>query len=242
MFQSPKHAAVYGRSPKQNAPRQLIEEHMPLVRKIAWHVNGMARGAIDIEDLVQMGMIALVEAANRYEDQGHNFATYAGMRIRGALIDHLRASSNLCRSALNMRKAMRATQEQLSQILCRAPTEAEMAEAMGLDPATYRERADKAQQTQMESMDEVYSEHSMWFADIEDSAEELIEKDQLKALLTASLDQLNEREQLILQLHFVEELNLDEIGKVLDVTAARVCQIKKAALNSLRKTLADQVG
>jgi RNA polymerase sigma factor for flagellar operon FliA len=147
---------------------------------------------------------------------------------------------NFC-SALNMRKAMRATEEQLSQILCRAPTEAEMAEAMGLDPANYRERADKAQQTKMESMDEVYSEHSMWFADIEDSVDTLIEKDQLKAILTASLDQLNEREQLILQLHFVEELNLEEIGKVLDVTAARVCQIKKAALNSLRKTLAKQV-
>lgn len=241
MFQSVKHAEVYGRQPKQNTPRHLIENNIPLVRKIAWHVNSMARGVIDIEDLVQMGMVALVEAANRYEDQGHSFSTYAGMRIRGALIDQLRASSNLCRSALNMRKAMTATEYQLSQQLLRAPSETEMAEAMGLDPATYRERADKAQQMQMESIDEVYSEHSMWFADIEDSAEELIEKGQMKELLKASLDQLNEREQIILQLHFIEELNLEEIGQVLDITAARVCQLKKGALNSLRKILAEKI-
>lgn len=242
MYQPPTQSSVYSRQPKQIMPGQLVEDNLPLVRKIAWHVRGMAPGAIDIEDLVQIGMLALVEAANRYEDQGHNFSTYAGTRVRGALIDHLRASSNLCRSALTMRKAMRKTEDRLSQELGRAPTEAEMSDAMGLDAATYRERSDKAQQMQIESMDEVYSEHSMWFANEEDSVDIQIEKDQLKALLSANIGQLKEREQMILQLHFVEELNLDEIGKVLEITAARVCQIKKAALDTLRKRLADHVG
>lgn len=242
MYQPPTQSSVYSRQPKQIMPGQLVENNLPLVRKIAWHVRGMAPGAIDIEDLVQIGMLALVEAANRYEDQGHNFSTYAGTRVRGALIDHLRASSNLCRSALTMRKAMRKTEDRLSQELGRAPTEAEMSDAMGLDAATYRERSDKAQQMQIESMDEVYSEHSMWFANEEDSVDIQIEKDQLKALLSANIGQLKEREQMILQLHFVEELNLDEIGKVLEITAARVCQIKKAALDTLRKRLADHVG
>ncbi|MEO1045857.1 MAG: RNA polymerase sigma factor FliA [Pseudomonadota bacterium] len=237
MYESPQ-SSLYGRKPKQVSPGELVEQNLPLVRKIAWHVHSMAPGAIDIEDLIQIGMVALVEAANRYEDMGHNFSTYAGTRIRGALIDHLRASSNLCRSALNMRKAMRATEEKLSQELGRAPTEAEMAEAMGLDSATYRDRADKAQQMQIESMDEVYSEHSMWFADEEESIDVRIEKDQLRALLSAHIGQLKEREQMILQLHYIEELNLDEIGKILDITAARVCQIKKAALDTLRKRLA----
>ncbi|WOE74759.1 sigma-70 family RNA polymerase sigma factor [Alterisphingorhabdus coralli] len=241
MYESPSQSALYSRKPKAITPGELVEQNLPLVRKIAWHVRGMAPGTVDIEDLVQIGMVALVEAANRYEDQGHNFATYAGTRVRGALIDHLRASSNLCRSALTMRKAMRQTADKLAQELGREPTEAEMAEAMGLEPAVYRERADKAQQMQMESMDEVYSEHSMWFADEQESVDETIEKDQLKALLSANLAQLKEREQMILQLHFIEELNLDEIGKVLDITAARVCQIKKAALDTLRKRLTAQM-
>lgn len=240
MYQAPQ-SSLYGRHPKQIQTGELVEQNLPLVRKIAWHVRSMAPGAIDIEDLIQIGMVALVEAANRYEDRGHNFSTYAGTRIRGALIDHLRSASNLCRSALTMRKAMRATEDRLSQELGRAPSEAEMAEAMGLDASTYRDRVDKAQQMQMESMDEVYSEHSMWFAAEEESIDVKLEKDQLKALLSANISQLNEREQMILQLHFVEELNLDEIGKVLDVTAARVCQIKKAALDKLRKRLAGHM-
>jgi len=199
----------------------------------------MAPGVIEIEDLVQIGMVALVEAANNYEDRGHGFATYASMRIRGALIDHLRANSNMCRSAMDFRKQLRRVQEKLVRELGRNPTEQEVAAALGMDAAEFRMRSDAAQDVKFESMDEVYSEHSMWFADSEDSAETRMEADNLKKLLNASIGTLKEREQLILQLHYIEEMNLDEIGLVLGITAARVCQIKKSALETLRKRLAS---
>lgn len=235
----PIETITYGRKPAAVPPGKLIEAHLPLVRKLAWHVRGMAPGVIEIEDLVQIGMVALVEAANNYEDRGHGFATYASMRIRGALIDHLRANSNMCRSAMDFRKQLRRASEKLMRELGRNPTEAELAAAMGMDAAEFRMRSDAAQDVKFESMDEVYSEHSMWFADSEDSAETRMEADNLKQLLNASIGTLKEREQLILQLHYIEEMNLDEIGLVLGITAARVCQIKKSALETLRKRLAS---
>ncbi|WP_373489157.1 sigma-70 family RNA polymerase sigma factor [Blastomonas sp.] len=238
MQQLPIETITYGRKAAV-APGQLIEAHLPLVRKLAWHVRGMAPGVAEVEDLIQIGMVALVECANHYEDRGHGFATYASMRIRGALIDHLRASSNMCRSAMDFRKKVRRAQELLVRKLARDPSEAEIAEALGMDAADFRMRSDAAQDVRFESMDEVYSEHSMWFADGEDSAETVMEADNLKQLLNASIATLKEREQLILQLHYIEEMNLDEIGLVLGITAARVCQIKKTALEKLRKRLAS---
>ena len=88
-------------------------------------------------------------------------------------------------------------------------------------------------------MDEVYSEHSIWFASEDDGADMALERDELTQLVAAGLGTLNEREQMVLQLFFIEELNLEEIGSVLGVTAARVCQIKKGALDNMRKKLSQ---
>ncbi|MEZ5709152.1 MAG: FliA/WhiG family RNA polymerase sigma factor [Blastomonas sp.] len=239
MQHQPIETMTYGRKPTEVVPGKLIEQHLPLVRKIAWHVRGMAPAHIDIEDLIQIGMVALVEAANNYEDRGHGFATYASMRIRGALIDHLRSASNLCRSAMEFRKKLRITEQKLIGELGRKPGDQEMADALGMDAAEYRMRCDHAQDVTVESMDEVYSEHSMWFADDEESVETRMEHDDLRALLNASIEHLKDREKLILQLHYIEEMNLEEIGMILNVSAARVCQIKKTALDKLRKKLAS---
>jgi RNA polymerase sigma factor FliA len=110
---------------------------------------------------------------------------------------------------------------------------------MGLDDADFRIRSDAAQDVKLESMDEVYSEHSMWFADQDDSVETVMQADDLRTLLHQHLDSLKDREKLILQLHYLEEMNLDEIGLILNVSAARICQIKKTALDKLRKQLAQ---
>jgi RNA polymerase sigma factor for flagellar operon FliA len=231
--------ATYQRRPAKNDAGQLARAHMPLVRKIAWHVHGRVSSAIDIEDLVQIGMVALVEAANGYEDRGHAFSTYASMRIRGNMIDHLRRHATLCRSAMAKRKEIGKQIALLESQLGRAPTEAELAAALGLSPSEYRELADSTQAVRQESLDEVYSDQSMWFADVEDRADDILEREQLRELLASRISELPEREALVLQLYFVEELNLDEIGRVLNVGAARVCQIKKAALDKLRKALAE---
>ena len=115
-----------------------------------------------------------------------------------------------------------------------------MAEEMSLDAADYRALVDDSQAVQQQSIDEVYSDHSMWFADVTEAADEAIERDQLKAAVAEAIRTLPERDAMVLQLYFVEEMNLEEIGQTLGVGAARVCQIKKAALDRVRALLADR--
>jgi len=136
------------------------------------------------------------------------------------------------------RKEIARARAELEGKLGRAVSELELGEAMGLDPASFRELADAAEAVRHESLDEVYSDQSMWFADIEAGADEQLDRGRLGEALAAHIATLPEREALVLQLYFVEELNLEEIGLVLDIGAARVCQIKKAALDRLRGKLA----
>ena len=166
-------AHTYGK-PGEHSPERLARQYMPLVRKIAWHVHGRVSTAIEVEDLLQIGMVALVEAANSFEE-----------------------------------------------------------------PAAYREVADSVERVQHTSMDEGYSDQSMWFADVEDRADQVLERESLKKALAACIGELPQREAMVLQLYFVEEMNLEEIGQTLDIGAARVCQIKKAALDKLREKLRD---
>lgn len=231
--------ALYERRPAHRSPEALARAHMPLVRKIAWHVHGRVSSAIEIEDLIQIGMTALVEAANGFEDRGHAFATYASVRVRGAMIDHLRRQATICRSAMARRREFSAARKRLEARLGREAGEAEMAAELGLDPADYRRLTDETQAVRHESIDEVYSEHSMWFADDGESAEETLDREGLQAALAASIKTLPEREAMVLQLYFVEEMNLEEIGQTLGIGAARVCQIKKAALDKVRASLSD---
>ena len=232
-------AATYGRRARAG-PEALVRAHLGLVRKLAWHVHARVASAIEIEDLVQIGMVALIEAANGYEERGHAFATYATMRVRGAMIDHLRRQATLCRSAMARRRELGEVRRRLEGRLGRGATEAEMAEEMSLDAADYRALVDDSQAVQQQSIDEVYSDHSMWFADVAEAADEAIERDQLKAAVAEAIRTLPERDAMVLQLYFVEEMNLEEIGQTLGVGAARVCQIKKAALDRVRALLADQ--
>ncbi len=227
---------TYGRRPA-GGPDALVRSHIPLVRKIAWHVHGRVSSAIDIEDLAQIGMIALVEAANSFEDRGHAFTTYASLRIRGAMIDQLRRSAQMCRSAMVRRREMAATRRRLESTLGRAASDAEMAAALGVSAADHRAMVDASQPMQQESIDEVYSDHSMWFAGAEEAADEAIDRERLQTAVTAAIASLPEREALVMQLYFVEEMNLEEIGLTLGIGAARVCQIKKAALDKVRGTL-----
>lgn len=232
-------AMTYGRSPAARDPGALARAHMPLVRKIAWHVDGRVMSTIDIEDLVQIGMIALVEAAGGYEDRGHAFSTYASLRIRGAMIDHLRREATISRSAMARRRELAGARARLQGRLGRPPAEAEMAAEMELDPAEYRALVDSTEPVREESIDELYSDHSMWFADAREGADEALDRVRLKEAIAEGIARLPEREATVLQLYFVEEMNLEEIGLTLGIGAARVCQIKKGALHRLKETLSD---
>jgi RNA polymerase sigma factor for flagellar operon FliA len=230
--------AAYAR-PDATSPARLIETHSTLVRRVAWHVHSRMSTAIEIEDLIQIGFIALVEAAQHFEDRGIAFAPYASTRIRGAMVDALRRDARMGRAGMANRRYLAGIRAKLEQAFMRPPSDAEMADAAGLEPQAYYAMSASTQAVAQDSIDESYSDHDMWFADLADSADTALEKAQLRETLVASLAKLSEREAMILQLYFVEELNLDEIGETLGVGAARVCQIKKAALDKMRMMMTD---
>jgi RNA polymerase sigma factor for flagellar operon FliA len=226
-------------TPQTVHPAQLVEAHSALVRRIAWHVHSRMSSAIEVEDLIQIGLVALVEAAQNFEDRGIAFAPYAATRIRGNMVDALRRDARMGRAGMANRRYLAGIRARLEQENMRAPNDAEMAAAAGLDPAAYHNMVASTQPVGQESIEDSYSDHDMWFADMSEAADTMLEKAQLRAALVENLSKLSEREALILQLYFVEELNLDEIGETLGVGAARVCQIKKAALDKMKMMMAD---
>ena len=239
-FHDPRLAKLtYGHTSGRLNEEQLITSHLPLVRKLAWHIHGRMSKNVEIEDLLQIGTVALVEAARIFEDRGLGFSNYAKLRVRGAMVDYLRKVSTISRSAMVFRQKYRKTVDGLSQQLGRIPSEPDIADAMGMDAESYRVAMDQSDGTTFQDVDEVYSDHSIWFADTSEAADEAIERSQMQEELTKAIADLPEREAMVLQLYFVEELNLDEIGKTLNIGAARVCQVKKSALEKVRYVLKD---
>ena len=214
---------------------EVIKLNANLVKKIAWHIHGRASHAIEIEDLMQIGFAALVNAAQQYtRKEGATFATYASIRIKGDIIDHLRKASNLCRTTISMKKRYNKVITDLQSKLFREPTSEEISQAMGITEAEFREWERAFQANSHESLDSVYDQYSVWFASAEDSPEELLNDKDLKEVLKQALQQLSGNEALVIQLYYVEELNVMEIAEVLDVSSGRVSQIKKSAIANLR--------
>ncbi len=229
---------TYGPSPTAQNQEQLINSHQPLVRKLAWHIHSRVSTTIEVEDLLQIGMVALVEAAQGYEDRGLGFTNYAKLRVRGAMIDQLRKQSNISRSAMQFQKKLREVKEALAQKLGHAPNQVTLAAAMDMDLESFRVAIDNAEAVDLQSMDEVYSDQNIWFSDSSEKADDRMERHQRQRMIADAIGSLPERDGLILQLYFIEEMNLEEIGQTLDIGASRVCQIKKAALEKLHQILA----
>ena len=230
-------ARAYVAAPQDhNEVEQRVRTHMPRVRKIAWQIHGRVRDVFEIEDLVQIGMVALVEAAKRFEDVGQaSFTSYAAVRIRGTLTDHLRKNLTLTRLGVQRRSQIEAAQNAV-KANGGDPTNPELvATELGITVPELQAWRDKASSTPNKSLDEIYDDHSVWFADKGHTPESAIEADELRTQLAFHLKRLKEREALVLQLYYVEELNLEEISEVLQVTVGRVSQLKKSALAQLRQ-------
>ncbi len=202
-------------------PEALIREHMKLVRRIAWHVHGSMSSAIEVEDLIQTGLVALIEAATGFEDRGQvTFVQYLNTRVRGAMIDALRRHATQTRGAMRRRRAFLEAEREIASEMGRAATEEEIAARLGVDlDRLHSHYAGGAQPVRFEPLDTVYNDESAWFASDEDDAFQQLEKDQLREVLIAAIGTLAEREALVVQLYYVEELNLEEIGQVLGVGA-----------------------
>ena len=245
MSAEPTRAAFENATPLTYSPRTrareegaLVREHLPLVRRLAWHIHGSVSTAVEVEDLVQTGLVALVEAANSFEDRGQvTFKQYLSTRLRGAMIDELRRHAAMTRGAIKRRREYNNAVKALTGELRRVPVESEVASRIGISVEKLRADYATADAVKFDSIDEVYADDQPWFASDEPSAFDQLAEGQQRDRLIAAITSLPEREQMVIQLYHVEELNLDEIGEVLGVGAARVCQIKSAAHAKLKKAL-----
>ena len=219
----------------QTSINDLIQENLDLVKKIAWQLHGRVQSIVEVEDLIQQGMEGLVHAAQKYSPkEGVNFAQYAQLRIRGSIIDFLRKNSNLCRTTIKKKQEFEKAKLNLEKKLNRKATEQELIEFLGIsdDEFNYWKKAFEANVVQ--SLDTAYNEYSILFASQEDDPESSLQNKELKNQIREALSVLNQKEALVAQLYYVEELNVYEIAEVLEISTGRISQIKKSIIGKLR--------
>jgi RNA polymerase sigma factor for flagellar operon FliA len=216
-----------------------VRAFLPMVRRLAWHVQGTGRPGIELEDLIQSGLVALTECAQRHTGPiEEGFAAYAKMRVRGAMVDLIRRTVPMSRGATERRRNLRGKEDQLRRALGRDPTSGELALALNIDEGELAMLRVSSEPLRFESIDEVYSESDMAFADDRPDSLSLLADEETRGSVIEAITGLPERLQLVVSLYFVEELNLSEIAEVLQVSIPRVHQLKAQALAQLRKELA----
>lgn len=227
-------AAIYSDSAEVEAR---VKRFLPLVKRSAWHIYGMGRDGLEIDDLMQVGLIALVDCARRHDGPGEDgFAAYAKTRVRGAMLDEVRRTSPASRGAIQRQRKYDEAIHQLRQQLHRAPSRAEVARHLDIGEEDLVEL--EQGRTCFAPLGDVYDESSSAFADdAPDPFQCLVRIDDRERVI-AALGELSERLQLVLQLFYVEELNLTEIAELLEVSVPRVHQLRAQALVKLRGVLA----
>ncbi len=216
-----------------------VRRFLPMVRRLAWHVHGSGRPGIELEDLIQAGLVALTECAQRHSGPSEDgFAAYAKMRVRGAMVDLIRRSVPLSRGASERRRQLREQEDALRGRLGREPRPAELAEALEISETELADLRASSEPLRFENIDDAYSDSDLAFADQRPDVLSQLADAELREQLIEAIADLPERLQLVIQLYFVEELNLSEIAEVLSVSVPRVHQLKAQALEHLRKALA----
>ncbi len=217
---------------------ELVEQHALLVKRIAYHLISRLPANIEVDDLIQAGMIGLLEASSNYmPSKGANFETYAGIRIRGAMLDEVRRADWTPRSVhQKLRKVTKAINE-LEASTGRDARDEEVAEAMGLSLDEYHHILRDATSCRLFSLDQRRDDDGPMFdpaGEIEPSPFNGVANEAFKHALADAIKGLPEREQLVVSLYYDEELNLREIGEVLGVSESRVCQIHSQVMARLR--------
>lgn len=231
----------------KSSSSELLRQYTPLVRRLALQMIAKLPASVELDDLIQVGMMGLLEAADRYQDdQSAKFETYASQRIRGAMLDELRANDWVSRSLRQSARNVSAAIHTQEQKLGRAPTEGEIAEALKMPLASYQNLLQEIQGCQLVYYDDFErDDQESTYLDRQTETGENTAEDPLAHLLKGSLrrrlieaiELLPERERLLLSLYYEEELNLREIGAVLGVNQSRVCQLHSQAISRLRATL-----
>ena len=215
-----------------------LMEHIGLVKRVALHLKTRLPNFMEIDELIQVGTIGLIEAAKSFDDsKGVEFEIFARTRIRGAILDQVRKLSYLPRSAMvNIRDHNEATAA-LSSELGREPSQTELAEFMGKDLESFHKERTHAYRFQTVSLEsQVMDDVEIPSNEINEPESELADAQLLNAL-EGSIESLPERDKTIISLYYVEEMNLKEIGAVLDISESRVSQILSSTVKKLRTHL-----
>lgn len=221
-----------------------VARHADLVRRIAHHLAARLPPSVEVDDLIQAGMVGLIEAARQFDHTaGASFETYASIRIRGAMIDEIRRGDWVPRSVhRKVREAAEATR-QIEQREGRAAHPAEVAKALEMSLDDYGRLMEGAVRGHVLSLDEDSETHGEpRTAEHAPAAQVQLESEEFQKELVAAIEGLPERERLILSLYYEQELNLREIGAVLGITESRVCQVHGQAMVRLRSRLRDWAG
>ena len=212
---------------------------VPMVRRLAWHVHGSGRQGIEMEDLMQAGMVALIECAERHAGPGEDgFAAYAKLRVRGAMVDLIRKHVPLSCGAVERRRQLREAESALRLELGRAPEPAELAAGLGITAPELAALRAASEPVRFEPIDDAYSDSDMGYADERPDSFAMLADEELRGHVAGAIGELPERLQTVIQLYFVEELNLAEIAEALQVSVPRVHQFKAQAIDKLRSALA----
>ena len=233
-------AAQYSAVEHAGHAEAMVTKHADLVRRIAHHLAARLPASVEIDDLIQAGMIGLIEASRSYdEEQGASFETYASIRIRGAMIDEIRRGDWVPRSVHRRARNAASVIRQIEQKTGRAASANEVAKALEMPLTDYLRLVEDAARGQILSLESRVEDH----CDIDTTAsgspspQQILERSQFGAELIREIQRLPERERLVLSLYYEKELNLKEIGVVLGVSESRACQIHGQAMLRLRGRL-----
>ena len=224
----------------------LIRQYSPLVRRLAHHMMAKLPPSVQVDDLIQVGLIGLSEALNRYEaHQGVQFETFATQRIRGAMLDELRGNDYLSRGTRKQQRSIESAVHKLQQRLGRAPAESEIAREMGVSLLEYQELLGKVRGTQLVYLEDMSGDDGdNDFLDrhvADDALNPLaqLQDHRMREALVEAIKHLPEREQYVMSMYYEHDMNLKEIAAVLKVTESRICQLHSQSIARLRVKLRE---
>lgn len=233
---------MHGYTQKFDDKAELIDRNMRVVKKIAYYYLGRVHQVVEIEDLLQIGMVGLIEAAHNYKPQdGVVFENYAKLRVKGAIIDFLRKSSNLCRGTIKRKQDFDRASRKLELKLKRVPNADELAEELKVDVKQLMSWKHDFAASKHQSIEEATEAYGDFLFATDQSVEDKILNGELKQILRQNISKLNKQQLLVLQLYYVEELNVYEVAEVLKVSTGRVSQIKSEAIKNLRKIIEGEI-